>query len=268
MKEIALQVASPAGEQKLNVLREYLQNYLLFLLQKTGMNLYLNFVGGTSLRFLYRIRRYSEDLDFSATENWAPVKLSLYALKIKQELTRASYSFSLILQEEKTVQRITIGFENLLFELGLSSRKNQKLPINIEIDTNPPQGWKNEKSIVNIYLPILIQHYNKASLLATKVIALFTRPYTKGRDVYDIFWFRSKWKDLKPNFELLNNGLLQITTLRKKVTFNEENWLGILKEKIETLNWKEVINDARPFIENPDELLTFSKENMLLLFSE
>lgn len=33
-------------------------------------------------------------------------------------------------------------------------------------------------------------------------------------------------------------------------------------------NWKEVINDARPFIENPDELLTFSKENMLLLFSE
>ena len=142
------------------------------------------------------------------------------------------------------------------------------MPINIEIDTNPPQGWKNEKSIVNIYLPILIQHYNKASLLATKVIALFTRPYTKGRDVYDIFWFRSKWKDLKPNFELLNNGLLQITTLRKKVTFNEENWLGILKEKIETLNWKEVINDARPFIENPDELLTFSKENMLLLFSE
>ncbi|RLE07775.1 MAG: hypothetical protein DRJ06_05440, partial [Candidatus Aminicenantes bacterium] len=109
---------------------------------------------------------------------------------------------------------------------------------------------------------------NKASLLAAKVIALFTRPYTKGRDVYDIFWFRSKWKDLKPNYELLNNGLLQITTLRKKVTFNEENWLGILKEKIETLNWKEVINDARPFIENPDELLTFSKENMLLLFSE
>ena len=125
MKEIALQVASQAGEQKLNVLREYLQNYLLFLLQKTGMNLHLNFVGGTSLRFLYRIRRYSEDLDFSATENWAPVKLSLYALKIKQELTRASYSFSLILQEEKTVQRITIGFENLLFELGLSSRKTR-----------------------------------------------------------------------------------------------------------------------------------------------
>lgn len=268
MKEIALQVASQAGEQKLNVLREYLQNYLLFVLQKTRMNLYLNFVGGTSLRFLYRIKRYSEDLDFSAAENWAPAKLSLYAPKIKKELKRAGYSFSFILKEEKTVQRVTIRFENLLFELGLSSRKSQKLPINIEIDTNPPQGWINEKSIVNIYLPILVQHYNKASLLAAKVIALFTRPYTKGRDVYDIFWFRSKWKELKPNFELLNNGLLQITSLRKKVPLNKENWLEVLKDKIETLNWKEVINDVRPFIENPDELLTFSKENMLLLFSK
>ena len=34
MKEIALQTARQAGEQKLNVLREYLQNYLLFFSSK------------------------------------------------------------------------------------------------------------------------------------------------------------------------------------------------------------------------------------------
>jgi len=252
MKDIALQVASQAGEHKLNVLRD-----ILFLIQKAGMTLSLNFVGGTSLRFLYRIRRYSEDLDFSVTEKWNPSKFFIYTSKIKHELKRAGYSCSFTIKEEKTVQRLTIRFEDLLFELGLSSRKNQKLPnqklpINIEIDTNPPQGWKSEKSIVNIHLPVLIQHYNKASLFAAKVTA----------------WFRSKWKDLKPNFALLNNGLIQVNALRNKVTLNEENWLGVLEDKVESLKWKEVISDVRPFLENPDDLITFNKENILLLLSE
>jgi len=113
-----------------------------------------------------------------------------------------------------------------------------------------------------------VQHYNKASLFAAKVTAVFARPYTKGRDVYDIFWFRSKWKDLKPNFALLNNGLIQVNALRNKVTLNEENWLGVLEDKVESLKWKEVISDVRPFLENPDDLITFNKENILLLLSE
>lgn len=268
MKEIALQTASQAGEQKLNVLREYLQNYILFLMQKAKMNLSLNFLGGTSLRFLYRIRRYSEDLDFSAAENWNPSKFSTYTSKIKSEIKQAGYSCSFSIKEEKTVQKLSIRFEDLLFELGLSSRKNQNLPINIEIDTNPPQGWKNEKSIVDIHLPILLQHYNKASLFASKLIAFFGRSYTKGRDVYDVFWFRSKWKDLKPNFELSNNGLAQVKALKNRVTLNEENWQEALKERTENLNWKEVKKDIKPFLENPDEIVTFNKDNMMLLLSE
>ena len=64
MKEIALQIASEAKDQKLNILREYLHNYILFLMQKARMSSSLYFVGGTALRFLYSIRRYSEVLDF------------------------------------------------------------------------------------------------------------------------------------------------------------------------------------------------------------
>ena len=265
MKEIALQTARRAGEQKLNVLREYLQNYLLFLSQKSEMNTHLFFVGGTALRFLYGIRRYSEDLDFSAGKSWRPSKISFHADKMAKDLEKAGYTFSILLKEEKTVQRFIVRFHDLLYEIELTSRKNQKLPINIEIDVNPPAGWVGEKTIVDVHLPVLVQHYDKSSFFAAKLAAVLTRPYNKGRDVYDIFWFRTQWKEILPNFRLLNNALAQ-----KRKDFermNKDNWLETVRQKIEELRWKEVENDVSPFLEFKDEQLTFTKENLLLSLS-
>jgi predicted nucleotidyltransferase component of viral defense system len=50
---------------KRSVVREYLQSRLLQILQEEKAFLNIAFLGGTSLRFLYSIPRYSEDLDFS-----------------------------------------------------------------------------------------------------------------------------------------------------------------------------------------------------------
>jgi len=44
--------------------------------------------------------------------------------------------------------------------------------------------------------------------------------------------------------------------------------LKTLKARIEKLNWKEVENDVKPFLEDPGDLVTFTKENLLLLASE
>ncbi len=82
MREIALQIVRETKDRKLNALREYLQNYILFLMQKTSMSGSLYFVGGTALRFLYRIRRYSEDLDFSASGGWHAGDFSKFMGKI------------------------------------------------------------------------------------------------------------------------------------------------------------------------------------------
>ena len=50
---------------KKSIIREYLQARILQMLQEKGAFLNMAFLGGTSLRFLYSIPRYSEDLDFS-----------------------------------------------------------------------------------------------------------------------------------------------------------------------------------------------------------
>jgi len=52
VKDIALQLTRETAGQKLHILREYLQNYILSLMQKLGMSSSIYFVGGTALRFI------------------------------------------------------------------------------------------------------------------------------------------------------------------------------------------------------------------------
>lgn len=51
--------------QKLNLMREYLQAVALRSLHESEAFKNLAFVGGTALRFIYSLARFSEDLDFS-----------------------------------------------------------------------------------------------------------------------------------------------------------------------------------------------------------
>ncbi|MEA2004773.1 MAG: nucleotidyl transferase AbiEii/AbiGii toxin family protein [Acidobacteriota bacterium] len=187
MKDLAIQTARAAGESRQNVLREYLQNYLLMLMQKTKMNESLYFVGGTVLRFLYRIRRFSEGIDFLAGKGWKPTDLSLFMKKIGRELDRAGYTFSIRLKDEKTVQRGIVRFSGLLYELGLSGRQDQNFSVHIEVNLNPPHGGREEKTIVNVHHPVLIRHLDLPSLFAGKLAAVLMRLYTKGRDIFDLF---------------------------------------------------------------------------------
>lgn len=260
MKEIALQLAREKEGQQLNVLREYLQNYLLFLMQKSGMNRSLYFVGGTALRFLYRIRRYSEDLDYSAGEDWKPADLKTYMKRLENDLKKAGYSCTLKEKSSTAVQRLIIGFAGLLQPLGLSKREEQKLTIHLEIDLNPPAGWKGDKSIVDIYQPALISHYDLASLFAGKMHALLMRQYTKGRDIFDLFWYRTKHPELRPNFPMLNNAIQQTHPGYMEVT--EKNWFELLTEKISSLDWKAVKNDLQPFLEMKDDILVLTPDNL------
>ena len=126
--------------------------------------------------------------------------------RLSAEIEKAGYSVEPAAKDEKTIQRAFTRFTGILQEGGLAGRAGRKLSINIKIDANPPAGRIEERTIVNLHMPVLLRHYDKASLLATKIAAFLTRPYTKGRDVYDLIWLRSKWNDLEPNLILLLSG--------------------------------------------------------------
>ncbi len=265
MRDIALQIARESKGEQRHALREYLQNYLLFLMQKTKMNESLFFVGGTALRFLYGIRRYSEDLDFTAGKEWVIASSKLFMSKVDRELERAGYDMTISLKDDRTVQRMMVRFAGLLYELGLSGRKNENFSIHLEIDLNPPLGWKEERTVVNIHLPVLIRHYDLPSAFAGKLAAILLRPYTKGRDIFDLFWFKSRWRNLKPNLTLLNNALRQQGS--RLELLGEGNWLRVVRSKIESLDWLIVEEDVLPFLEAEADLLTFSRDSVLTLLT-
>lgn len=266
MKDIALQIALQEPKHRLNILREYLQNYILFLMQKTGMNTSVFFVGGTALRFLHRIRRYSEDLDFSSGKDWNPGDFAGYLDKINDYLIKAGYSTTLKITEDKIVQKAAVGFTELLYEVGLSQRKEHKLSIHIEIDINPPRGWSMEKSIVDLHFPVLVYHYDLPSLFSSKLDAVLTRGYTKGRDIFDLYWYLSKWVAIEPNFTQLNNAVRQKIKDYPEIT--PKNWAELLEQKVQYLKWREVENDILPFLESNEDLLNFTRDNLLLLLQQ
>jgi len=107
--------------------------------------------------------------------------------------------------------------------------------------------------------------YDLSSVFAGMLAAILLRPYTKGRDIFDFFCFKSRWRDLIPNLVLLNNALRQqrsgLELLKKG------NWLRIVWNKIEALDWLSVEGDVLPFLEAEDDFITFSRDSILTLLS-
>jgi len=285
MKDIALQVAREHPLLGLHALREYIQNYVLWLLQKEGLNTKLFFMGGTALRFLWRIGRFSEDLDFSAGPGWESEEFADAMRKVESGLTAAGYNVYLYLRREKTVQRAVFRFAELLAALGIVRRKEQKFSIALEIDTNPPEGATDARTIVNPHIPVLIQHYDRPSLLAGKAAAVLTREYFKGRDYFDLFWFLSKWPELEPNLLMFRNALAQKRKweengpglpgkgsgrdLPDEALIDEKgSWRAMLSRAVREAKWPAVETDVRAFIEDSSSLLAFTKENLLRLLGE
>jgi predicted nucleotidyltransferase component of viral defense system len=264
MKDIALQKADGAKDRRLHILREYIQNEILLILQRAGISDSLHFVGGTALRFLFGIGRFSEDIDFCAGPAWRRRNLRAMADRLSAELEKAGYSLELAVKDEKTVQRAFVRFSGILLEAGLARRPGQKLSINIEIDANPAAGWTGERTIVNLHMPVLLRHYDRASLLATKIAAFLTRPYAKGRDVYDLIWLRSRWRDLEPNLVLLNNRLAQ--TAGRSRRLGKKTWPAAVLERAAGLDWKDTVRDVRPFLEDPREASLLTPESLRLLY--
>lgn len=245
---------------KYNYLREYLQHLVLKIIDEQGFFRNLAFVGGTALRILYDLNRFSEDLDFSLVfaNNYNYTKMMR---SIENELQKNNFNVSIKSKDKKTVAASFIGFSNLLFELGLTKLKEQKILIKLEIDQNPPTGYQTQLSLVNKDFLVAINHYNLPSLFASKLHAILCRKYIKGRDFYDLLWYLSK--KITPNYNLLDQAFLQ--TEKEKIVFNKEVLTSALKNKIKKIDFKLMRIDVAPFLVNASELRYFEKDFFLNL---
>lgn len=248
------------------IVREYLQARTLEWLQESGAFVNWAFVGGTALRFLYGMPRFSEDLDFSLNKPGTENNFLDTMKKIKNGFIGEDYQTEVKAKVAKTVMGAFVKFRGLLYELNLSPLSSETISIKVEIDTNPPAGAKLETSIIRKHCLLNLQHYDKSSLLAGKLHALATRNYTKGRDVYDLMWYLSDRTWPRPNILLLNNALRQTGWAGPE--FTKDNWQQQIVARLTEFDWNKIIADVKPFIEKQNDLAMLTQDNLTKLLNE
>jgi len=248
-------------ENGLRVAREYLQSRVLVLLQDAGAMIPMAFCGGTALRFLYGLQRFSEDLDFTLVKADSGFSLKGYLGSSIAKLRLEGYNLEPRWgSEEATVQKVMLKFRGLPRELGLPARATANLSIRVETDINPPGGAKTEVTVVRRMHLVRIHHLDKPSLLAGKLHAVLTREYTKGRDFYDLLWYLGNPDWPGPNITYLGNALLQTGWSPERV--ESLDLRHELELRFDSVDWAAVRRDVAPFLENPGETGFLNRDDM------
>lgn len=266
MKEQALALAKAAANrgQALNTLREYLQALVLRSFHESEAFRSVAFVGGTALRFLHGLPRFSEDLDFSLV---SPGGYSgqAWMAKVKRDLVLAGFTPEVTWNERKIVHTGWVRLRGLLHEAGLSPLTDEKLAIKVEVDTRPPDGGRCGRQVVTRHLSFLIQYYDPPSLMAGKLHALLTRRYAKGRDWYDLLWYLSQRPPLAPNLSLLQNALAQTQGADR---IDARHWRDAVRDRLAVMDIKALLEDVGPFLERPQDAMMITRENLLDLLRD
>jgi len=242
-----------------NVARQFLQRQILASLSGSLAFRSVAFVGGTCLRFLYDLKRYSEDMDFSVenTEHYEPER---WVQEIRLALTHQGFAPEVSWRERRAVDVGWVKVPGILYELGVAGTPIQRLSIRVEVDRNPPAGAGCETTAITAPRLIAVRHYDMPSLMAGKINAVLSRPYAKGRDWYDLLWYLAR--KTEPNLLLLENGLAQIPS---QYCSEAGEWrFGVVK-RLEALDWNAVVRDVRPFLEDPLELTDFTTDTVRVM---
>ena len=245
-----------------NALKEICQEIALSGLARSGFFKMAAFQGGTCLRIMHGLQRFSEDLDFILHTEEHNFTGQNYFKTIDSEFQAYGLNVQ-ILDRSKAPNAVKKAFlkENSFAKvLELSYPRNrsdaQHLLIKLEVDTHPPLGSQYEMRYLEFPTSYSIVVQNQASLFAGKLHALLSRQYEKGRDWYDFLWYIQRKTPI--NYSFLQNALEQCgpyqgQRLPKKLLMFKE-WLVVaLKDKIRATNWENVKLDVRAFISKKEQ---------------
>jgi hypothetical protein len=95
--------------------------------------------------------------------------------------------------------------------------------------------------------------------MAGKVHALLTRSYPKGRDWFDLLWYRGHRPPVEPNLVFLQHALDQTQGAGR---YDSSHWREQVRERLDELDVDVLRRDVRPFLERPEDRVLLSIENL------
>lgn len=166
------------------MLKEYLQLMILDFLATTPFIRKTVFIGGTSLRLVYGIDRFSEDLDFDC-KNFSKDEFIAMTDAILIFLQRSGFRVETRDKANEKLQafRRNLYFPEMLFEMGVSGYRDERFLIKVESQDQQiiyPTIMANIKGC-GMFFSFPVPPVDV--LCAMKISALLSRQ--KGRDFYD-----------------------------------------------------------------------------------
>lgn len=186
--------------KKVHLIREYLQFMLLNRLSNSKFAKDLCFIGGTNLRLIHGIDRFSEDLDFD-NKNMSKAEFINMTDSLIKHLQNTGLN---VIADDKskddklTAYRRNLVFPEFLYNNGLSPFKDAKFLIKIE---SQDQGVEYKPEIILMKGCGYIFNFPVPPndvLCSMKTAALLSRK--KGRDFYDAMFLLSK---TQPDYNFL-----------------------------------------------------------------
>jgi len=222
------------------MLKEYMQYIILDIIYNSKWKEQFCFIGGTCIRIIHGIDRFSEDLDFDIfdIEKSQFTELTDLIISKLQELGYPAEANDKKKDEKLNSFRRNIIFPEYMFNIGLSAHREKRFLIKTEAQAHEFK-YEAEKRIIqkfNVFTQINVVPID--ILLSMKMAAMIDRQ--KGRDYYDCIFLMGM---SQPNWEYLN-AKLSIDSPKK------------LKEKIlescEKVDFKEKIIDFQHIIFNKE----------------
>ncbi len=258
-----------AGDYE-NALREIFQELALLGLWRSKFFEHAAFYGGTALRILHGLDRFSEDMDFSLIRPMEAFDFLPYCRFIEKELNAWGFPVHVTVKEKSGDSPIESAFlkaetlkQTMLIEApeavvgGL--HRDQFLRIKVEIDTDPPPDFETESNFLLQPIPFSVRSYTLPSLFAGKMHALLFRKWgrrVKGRDWYDLVWYVAK--GIPVDLKHLSARMRQTGQWKQDPPLSEAEFKLIFEERVQELDVGAAVADVEPFLKNHAQIEIWS----------
>ncbi len=259
-------------EDTTRALREILQELALLGLWRAKFFDKAAFYGGTALRILHDLDRFSEDLDFSLLRAMPEFRLERYSEPLEREL--AAFGFEVRIERkgkavETPVQsaflKADTANELLVIQAGEHILRQipagQTIRIKIEDDTAPPPGIATENRFLLLPIPFSVRSYRLPDLFAGKMHAVLCRRWknrVKGRDWYDLVWYCARHPEL--HLDHLEQRMRQSGHWSGVTNLGPGDFAGLISEAIDRLDVAQARREVLPFVKEPEALNVWSRE--------
>lgn len=257
-------------------IREILQQTALLGLGRHGFFEKAAFYGGTALRILYGLDRFSEDLDFTLLKSDPAFDFTPFLEGMRKELATLGFEMDVAIKTKNIETSVISAFmkmNTIKLYLAIGDEKksksfnhNEKIQIKIEVDIEPPAHFRTENRLVSNPTTFYVLTLHPSDLFGGKMHALLYRAWKgriKGRDWYDLIWYIQNKIPLSLRY--LESCMQQAGNLEKNDSLNRNRVLEMLRSKIAGIDWEKAKADMVSFIPDPERLKIWSRPFFLEL---